>query len=290
MLIRAVADAELTEGDLLKLSDDGLLDKLSDRPLIQMIRRWSLFKPVFVCGLGNVATYNERNRKEDLINRLHKEPALRYRIEKKIEQEIGLTTGEPSVLIFCPAPNMTLKLVRALVQWKDGTVRRLNEIRETDDHLTFDQVSLLERIYPQLWKLYLFVHPNLRKRGHSLREKFCDALEEELGLNATCDPAFQHYLDGRCFDYKFGKLLDQELEKNPAYRALAQSERVEVSRSCHDRSPEDMWDDDIAEAESVTVASRTDSKALLSQVHGIIDSVLNEFKKSGGGQIKIPNL
>jgi hypothetical protein len=41
---------------------------------------------------------------------------------------------------------MTLKSVRALVKWKDGTVRRLNEIRKEDDQLIKEQVSTLEDI------------------------------------------------------------------------------------------------------------------------------------------------
>jgi len=283
MLIRAVSDANLTEADLMRFSDDGLLDSLAEQPLIRMIRRWNLFKPVFVCGLGNIATYDETNSKEDLIRKLHKDAVLRAKIEKRIEEEVGLPKGETSVLIYCPAPYMTLKPVRALVQWKDGTIRRLNEIRETDDPVTVDQITLLQRIYPQLWKSYLFVHPKLRKRGHSIREKFCDVLDEDAGLSVTCDPAFQHYLEDYCHDYGFGRLLDQELPKRHAYTILPQAERAKIAQRCHDRAPADQWDDDIAEAESITIGSRNknDIKVMMPQVSGIIDAVLQDFKRKG---------
>jgi HD superfamily phosphohydrolase len=293
MLIRAVADAGLAESDLMKFSDDGLLDNLADRPLIRMIRRWSLFKPVFVCGLANIATYDEANSKEDLITKLHVSQELRAKIERRIENEVGLPAGETSVIIYCPAPNMTLKPVRALVQWKDGTIRRLNEIKETDDHIMFEQISLLQKIYPQLWKLYLFVHPKLRKRGHSIREKFCDILDEEAGLSVTCDPAFQHYLDDHCHDYGFGRLLDNELQKRAAYNQLSVPERARVAQRCHDRAPVDKWDDDIAEAESITIASRgkKDTQAMMLQVNKIIDWVLQEPNQgSGQNQMDIPNM
>lgn len=291
MLIKAVSEAGLQESQLMKYSDDGLLDTLADLPLIRMIRRWSLFKPVFVCGLANIATYDETSSREDLINKLHVDPELRGRIERRVESEIGLRSGDTSILIYCPAPNMTLKSVRALVQWKDGTIRRLNEITETDDHVTFEQVSLLQKIYPQLWKLYLFVHPKLRKRGHAIREKFCDILDEEAGLSATCDPAFQHYLEDHCNDYGFGRLLDQELQKREAYNQLSQPTRMKVSQRCHDLAPADKWDDDIVEAESVTIASRgkKDHNAILGQIASLIDRVLNETKLTGNDpQMPIP--
>src|SRR5208282_1137766 len=136
-----------TAEHLLRYSDDGLLDNYRDDPLISMIRRRDTFRPVFSCGWDGIYSYDDDSTKHTLAERLHKSVELRTKIEQEVENRLGLTKGENSMLLFCPRPNMTLKLVRALVQWRDGTIRRLNEIREDEDLWTFKQIRLLEDIY-----------------------------------------------------------------------------------------------------------------------------------------------
>src|SRR5260370_35728907 len=143
MLIRAISLSGLSEMDLMQFSDDGLLDNLRDSTLVGMIRQWKLFKSVFVCSKSQINTYDDEQQKNDLIRNLHKDEGLRKKIEGRVAEAVGLGSNKNSILIFCPSPNMTLKSVRALVKWKDGTVRRLNDIREEDDPLIQDQVSML---------------------------------------------------------------------------------------------------------------------------------------------------
>lgn len=225
MIIRAVSEAGLTAEELMKHSDDGLLERLRDYPLVRMIRQWNLFKPVFVCGLGQINTYGQTHKKTELIEKLHEDSKLRQEIEARIQGELGFPAGQPSVLIFCPRPKMTLKPVRALVQWKDGTVWRLNEIGADDDRLTHNQVALLEEIYSQLWKLYLFVDPSLRSHAEALQKKFCSILKEKTGLSATCDLAFQNYLEN-CNEVKIGRLLYEEVSRHAAAGKLSSDQRV----------------------------------------------------------------
>jgi len=277
MLIRAVSESGLSEADLMQFSDDGLLDHMRESRLVSMIRQWKLYKPVFVSAKSQINTYDEELQKNDLIRKLHKEEMLRRKIESRLEREIGLSTGQNSVLLFCPSPNMTLKHVRALVKWKDGTVRRLNEIRKEDDPLIGDQVRMLEDIYPQLWKLYLFCEPRLRSLGKRFQEAFSEILEEETGLSATCDPAFRHYLQQGCMDYRLGVLLDQQLEGNPAVKRLGITGRRKVAVLCHEQLPPDPYGDEVADQQAQKLASRRDDPRLRKRLKRLVSTVLSDF-------------
>jgi HD superfamily phosphohydrolase len=274
MLIRAVSESGLTEADLMRFSDDGLLDHLRGSGLVNMIRQWKLYKPVFVCAKSQVNTYDETHQKNDLIRELHRNERLRKTIEGRVEREVGLEPGQNSVLVFCPSPNMTLKSVRALVKWKDGTVRRLNEIRKEDDPLVGDQVRMLEDIYPQLWKLYLFCDPRLRSLGKRIQEAFCEVLEEETHLTATCDPAFRHYLQQGCMDYRLGALLDQQLAGHLAVKKLRARDRRKIAVLCHAQIPPDPYGDEIADQGAQKLASRRDDPRLHRRLKHIVDTVL----------------
>jgi len=282
MLIRAVSESGLTETALMQLSDDGLLDHLRASRLVGMIRQWKLYKPVFVCAKSQINTYDEKEQKNDLIRVLHRKEVLRKKIESRVEREIGLASGRDSVLIFCPSPNMTLKSVRALVKWKDGTVRRLNEIRKEDDPLIGDQVRMLEDIYPQLWKLYLFCEPQLRSLGKRFQDAFCRILEEETRLSAACDPAFRHYLQEGCMDYRLGALLDQQLEGHPAVKELKVSDRKKVTVLCHAEIPPDPYGDELADQGAQRLASKQDDPRLRRRLKQIVSGVLRD----GGYKIK----
>jgi HD superfamily phosphohydrolase len=290
MLIRAVSLSGLAkeENKLMQFSDDGLLDHLRESPLIAMIRRWSLFKHVFVCGKNQINTYNDQLQKNDLIKNLHRDEELRKRIETSVEKEVGLPANQNSVLIFCPSPKMTLKSVRALVKWKDGTVRRLNEIGGEDDPLVHEQVTMLQDIYPQLWKLYLFCEPHLRSLGKRIEAAFCEILEDETGLTATCDPAHRHYLKEGCSDYRLGLRLDQQLELHSEVKKLPKSERDAVAVLSHARIPPDPLSDEYADSDTKVLASRQDEAAVRSKLNEIIDSVLKERKSSSSsGQLSL---
>lgn len=273
MLIKAVADLNLGVKELLAYSDDGLLDAFGEKhPLLKMLRSGQLLTPVFISRLEHVHCYGKERRNE-LIERVRTNPDLRARIERRVEKELGLPTSKTSVLVYCPAPDMTLKPVRVLVQWKDGSTRRLNTIEETDDPVTAKQVSILQNIYPDLWKLYLFVSPELRTRGYRISEKFRDVLKEEAQLNATCDPAFENYLETGCMDYRVGRKLDKELYAAPAFNVLPYEKKITVLERCHAKLPPDSPDEDSTDLE---IASRLESPALRDQLRGIIDAVLRE--------------
>lgn len=275
MLIKAASDLHLDEEALMQFSDDGLLDQYKDNALIAMLRRRKLFKPVFVCRWEHIHSYDDKKDKREKTGELRENQTLRKRIEEQIVRDLDLPEDRPRVLIFCPDPRMSLKLIRVLVQWKDGTIQRLNEIDHSDDPLTVDQVSVLQEIYPELWKLYLFVDPSLRSRGYKIRQRFCELLKMKLGLDATCDPAYQHYLETTCEDYRLGQHLDKQLEETQEYRKFSPSERARIWSECHTKLPLNGYDEDLADI--VEVASRRDEKAVSETLQQIIRLVLSNF-------------
>ena len=279
MLIRAISSSGFDEEDLMRFSDDGLLDALRDLPLISMIRRWSLFKTVFVCGKGQINTFNDQLKKDDLIKELHRNEKLRKRIESSVKREAGLPTKGDSLLLFCPSPKMTLKSVRALVIWKDGTVRRLNEIGKEDDALVNEQVGLLQDIYPQLWKLYLFCEPSLRSHGKRLQDAFSKVLESEAGLSATCDPALRHYLEKGCTDYGLGTLLDKEVDADPAVGGLSIGARNRVRMLSHAQIPTDPYSDEFADQNVEALASSKNDPRLQRYLRKIVKNSLQKQRQ-----------
>jgi hypothetical protein len=279
MLIKAIGEAGLTADELLKLSDDGLLDKYRENPLIAMVRRRQLFKPVFCCGPDHVSSYDKDLDTEQLVNKVHSNAALRTEIERCVESELGLPADQTSVLIFCPRMKMTFKPIRALVTWKDGTVKRLNELEEKHDRLTARQIALLQEIYYGLWKLYLFVPPDLRCRGAQIENKFVEVLKRKAGLIVTCDPALQNYLETGCADYSIGKLLGDELKSDARYHRLGPEEQAHATGECYAKLPSDPWDDTFEEQAAPVVAKRQDSEAMLGQVRTIINGVLGPKPK-----------
>jgi HD superfamily phosphohydrolase len=289
MLIKAVQDLKISAEDLVRYSDDGFLDEFRDEPMIKLIRRRELFKPVFASGLEHITSYDEKSTKDDLIREVHQNPTLRSRIELAIEGTLGLEAG--SVAVFCPRPKMTLKPVRVLVQWKDGTIRRLNEIQETDDPLTAKQVTVLQDIYPKMWRMFLFVRPEIRNRGQEIQRVFYESLKKFANLSATCDPALQTYLETACADYRFGKILDSELGRTAEFLRLNEPERIKVKAKCYRKLPlEEVVDDRYAEPVPTPLASRDEEGVKLQQIaRKIISAVMSDARKGDKGQLTLEN-
>jgi HD superfamily phosphohydrolase len=289
MLIRAVLDLNLGAKDLLHHSDDGFFDTFkSSHPLIEMLASRSLYKPVLVSRMEHLNSFDARKTKVQLVAEIHKDAALRKRIELTVEKRLGLSGTSPAVLIYCPHPKMTLKSIRVLVQWRDGTIRRLNAISEEDDRLTHDQVSLLEKIYPSLWRLYVFVPQDLRSAGRRIREVFVDVLKEETGLDITCDPAYANYLEKGCPDYAVGARLDSELTGFPAYQNLTEDVKLVAWRSCHEKLRIEEENEDYDEADVSAVAARTVDPALLARVREIIRTKVAALSGRRGNSQALP--
>jgi len=285
MLIKAVSGSRLV-GQLMHYSDDALLHALRNNSLVRMIQRRDLFNPVFSCGPDDISIFSTRAvAKEDVILELHRNTnEIRTRIEQLVEERLGFPSRETSVLIYCPRPKMTLKPVLALVQWKDNTVRRLNEIPASEDTITADQIGVLQDIYPRLWRLYLFVHPKLRCRGSEIRAEFLRALKDETGLTARCDPALENYLEVGCFDYKIGKMLDKELGGREGYSKMPATGRHAAWKECFEKvsaSPDGLRarDDRFEDATPAVELASRDEGGLKRRMSHVVDSVLRAHSR-----------
>jgi HD superfamily phosphohydrolase len=70
----------------------------------------------------------------------------------------------PAVLVYCPHQRMQAKEVAASVELESGRVLPLNR-QLNDEPSLAKEIDLLNTSYRRLWRLYLFVHPNLLARG-----------------------------------------------------------------------------------------------------------------------------
>jgi len=170
--------------------------------------------------------------------------------------------------------------VRTLVQWKDDTVRRLNEIPRSDSPVTFDQIAVLQDIYPRLWKLYLLVRPELRWRGHSVKLEFLRVLKEKTGLTAKCDPAFENYLEKGCNDYKIGTMFHSQFEREGRYIEMPARDKDSTWLECRSKllalAPHDDFEDS---ADALVVASHNEA-GLRGLVRRIVETVLRKRRVS----------
>lgn len=274
MIIKAVS--QLKSGDasiadtLVRYSDDGFLDEFQDAPLIKELRKGNLYKAVFSATIDGITTYNKKTKETLITDEIHKNSTRRTQIEERIENKVGLPPN--SVLVFAPRPQMTLKPVRVLVQWKDGTIRRLNEITEPDDRITARQVDVLEEIYPRLWKLFVFVHPDFWSYAYLIQQEFMDALSDLVGLTATCEPALQTYLE-RSPEYRWGKALTSELRANVEFLRMSENQKAKVVTECHKKAPNDFVDDRDVDPE-LQVAARNEAAVNSRQIQKIINNAI----------------
>lgn len=106
------------------------------------------------------------------LAKVYASPQSRIKLEEEIENEYGLEPG--SVIIFCPASKMALKEAKTLVVYEEiGGKGQIEEVMaELDsqrclDTLTTLHASLPKKVenvvdqYKALWKLYVFVDPNI---------------------------------------------------------------------------------------------------------------------------------
>jgi hypothetical protein len=167
----------------------------------------------------------------------------------------------------------------------------LNEIQETDDPLTAKQVTVLQDIYPKMWRMFLFVRPEIRNRGEEIQRVFYESLKKFANLSATCDPALQTYLETSCADYRAGKILDSELGRTAEFLRLNDPERIKVKAKCYRRLPlEEVFDDRYAEPVPTPLASRDEEGVKLQQIaRKIISAVMSDARKGDKGQMTLEN-
>ncbi|MBI4680643.1 MAG: HD domain-containing protein [Nitrospirae bacterium] len=96
---------------------------------------------------------------------------------KEVEKELAVAAGiqEGAVLIYCPDPNMQSKEVNARLEIIENRVLPLRVQRESFTYQ--DDVRVLEQYYQELWRIYIFVSPEIFDQPtvcQAIVDKFCE--------------------------------------------------------------------------------------------------------------------
>jgi HD superfamily phosphohydrolase len=111
---------------------------------------------------------------DDLVRRFHDDRAERERFEAELEAELGLQSGD--VIVYCPAPGMSLKEANVLVDAGPGGVQEL-------ESLGLAEVRELQEKHRQLWKFFVLVSG----RRAELRGRLAELCAARLGAENELD-------------------------------------------------------------------------------------------------------
>ena len=145
----------MSDDALLGYNDWTLLEALSRLPdagiaaLVKRLRRRTLYKRGYALSVGTVG---ERDR-ERLVARYHASPPTRRHAEVELARAVGCAAHE--LIVYCPALTV-MKEAAALVRRPTG-VAPLNQ----DTPGSGSEIAALEDRYAALWRLYVFVPPEL---------------------------------------------------------------------------------------------------------------------------------
>jgi len=152
------------------------------------------------------------------LSAVYSSPQKRAELENKIENEIGLESG--SILIFCPSANVALKEAKALVVYEEvdetGEIKEnvnqldsqecLNVLRRLHESLAMKVENVVEQ-YKALWRLYVFIDPNVIPiYGSQIKTR----LKEEIGEG---DNIFDHSYVESMKAYKASKAIRENVTK-----------------------------------------------------------------------------
>lgn len=180
----ALDAAELSESELLRLSDWTLFERLrqsSLAPIASLAERLlnrDLLKRGYVITAHAVAA----PQRADLVRRYHEGRAERRAVEDQLARALGCTASE--VIVYCPALTV-MKEAAALVQTPTG-LRRLNDAEGE----AFSEIQAIAERYETLWRLYVFVPAEAAPRaaaaaaeifGHPSEYTFAAADEAPVG-------------------------------------------------------------------------------------------------------------
>jgi len=173
----ALQAGTLSEEKLIGLGDEELISLLrsSDSPISAKLARGVgdrvLYKRFFPVSRAMLETEKLENRLNDFLVSYHKNAAVRAQRELALAERCGLEAGD--VLIYCPHPNMNLKLAEMNVWWRGGLVK----LQDIDDELVQEKIRAIQDSHRQLWQLQVFVRPNALKtiEQEDLLREWCRA-------------------------------------------------------------------------------------------------------------------
>jgi hypothetical protein len=171
MVSRAVQEVKksLISGDdhkLWKIGDEVLLELLEKsgnkvaEKLSSNLRSRKLHKRCYTLSYLRTKEALGEEWQDYIIDNYHKKPDYRKQEEDRLA---GLSDLEPGdVLIYCPSEDMQLKQADMLITWK-GNIKRLRDLTEKDDDLTYRDIKLTLDSHQNLWSLQVFVKSDVSK-------------------------------------------------------------------------------------------------------------------------------
>jgi hypothetical protein len=118
--------------------------------LVGHLRSHQIYKQAYVL----TRKVGEERRRE-LVERYHLSPKERRHAEDDIARAVRLKPGQ--LILYCPAFGMQLKEADVRIKVDEGAPRQLST-------LTLPELQILKERHQDLWKLYVFVAPEVSAR------------------------------------------------------------------------------------------------------------------------------
>jgi len=196
MLITAAYDARLTGRKIWNLSDAEVLKYLEAkgprraRVLARKLRRRRLFKPLFRASFHEKDDSAASNALWDDIKGAYPRfllPEKRALLIENIEQIIAdrqfggnLAKAKGTVIVSCPSRKMGVKEFDMLVLPEPDA--RITRLEDSAHRPTRKEIDAIKETHENLWKLQVFVDPDVVDLNEPLAVTLAAALQTEFGV------------------------------------------------------------------------------------------------------------
>lgn len=221
---------------LYKLGDDDLLNVLKDKKypvaskLTEKISKRRLYKRFFSVQRAKIEANRLHDYLGDLRSCYHLDAIKKAECEKQLCDLAGLELGD--VVIYCPDPEMNLKIAKMLVTSRKGGIEPFSA---TDDRLTRIKMESILESHRNLWELQVFIDPDVEKSENKrqLLYQICNMFfeppinstlsesNEKIALSAVIDDIFRDSGDGnhqaikdRVINEALAPMRDGSLDRN----------------------------------------------------------------------------
>lgn len=158
----------LSTTKLVALGDDELLKELRDKKkypiasrLAKRLSNRNLYKRFYSISRARIDADRLHDHLASLKKWYHKDAENRTKHEQLLSDYAGLEQGD--VLIYCPNPDMNLKIAKMHVPSRGGGIE---EFCNTDDRLVKQKMNSIIESHRNLWELQVFVHPKVLQLKH----------------------------------------------------------------------------------------------------------------------------
>jgi len=121
----------------------------------------NLYKRFYSISRARIDADQLHDHLDFLKNTYHKDAENRARHEKLLSDYAGIEEGD--VIIYCPDPDMNLKIAKMFVTSRKGGI---DEFCNTDDRLVKQKMDSIIESHRNLWELQVFVNPESLKSRH----------------------------------------------------------------------------------------------------------------------------